>query len=173
MTPAPIPTITPRWAPDDLPAEARLVLDPSVRRIDGGRSLIGGSPLRILRVSAAGAAAIDAWAAGEEVGASAGRRRLARRLLEGGLAHPRFAGGPFGPDDVTCVVAVHDHAHLLIPTLDALRSGPPLGAVIVADDQHGIGGAVQQRLQVVSMLRQPRHVGFDLLGHAVEALAQP
>jgi len=126
--------MTARWRADDLPAGARLVLDASVRRIDGGRALVGGSPLRILRVSEAGAAAIDAWVAGEEVGASAARRRLARRLLDGGLAHPRFAGGPFGSADVTCVVAVHDHAHLLVPTLDALRAGETLGAVIVADD---------------------------------------
>lgn len=131
------PVVTVRWREGDLSAEATLSFDASVRRVDGGRALIGGSPTRILRVSEAGAAAIDGWEAGKPVGDSAGRQRLARRLLDGGLAHPRFAGGPFGLGDVTCIVAVHDHARLLVPTLEALREGGVLGAlraVIVADD---------------------------------------
>ncbi|HEX7443956.1 MAG TPA: hypothetical protein VF320_08725, partial [Acidimicrobiales bacterium] len=64
----------------------RVVLDPTVRRVDGGRVLIGGSPLRILRLTEAGSATVDRWEEGAAVGASPGSRRLARRLLDGGLA---------------------------------------------------------------------------------------
>jgi len=125
-----------RWRDDDLPADARLVLDASVRRTDGGRVLIGGSPLRILRVSDAGARAVDAWERGEPVGGASGRRRLARRLLDGGLAHPRFESGPYGPGDVTVIVAVHDDPALLAVTLTALHApgAEAPGAVLVADD---------------------------------------
>jgi mycofactocin system glycosyltransferase len=125
-----------RWRDDDLPGDAVLVLDPSVRRVDGGRVLIGGSPLRILKLSAAGAAAVASWVAGEPVGEASGRRRLARRLLDGGLAHPRFASGPYGPADVTVVIAVHDDPELLDVTLAALHppGAEPPGAVVVADD---------------------------------------
>ena len=125
-----------RWGDDDLPAETVVVLDASVRRVDGGRALIGGSPLRILKVSEAGAAAIDGWERGEPVGEASGRRRLARRLLEGGLAHPRFDVGPYGPTDVTVLIAVHDDPDLLEVTLAALHAPgyEPPGAVVVADD---------------------------------------
>ncbi len=133
-----------RFRGDDLPADTRLAFDAATRRTDGGLVLIGGSPLRILRVSEAGAAAIDEWEVGTPVGATAGRRRLARRLLDGGLAHPRFAAGPFTPADVTCIVPVHDRADRLEPTLEALRGGGSPGAVIVVDDASNDAVAVAE-----------------------------
>jgi mycofactocin system glycosyltransferase len=125
-----------RWRSDDLPAAAVLVLDPGTRRVDGGRALIGGSPLRILRLSEVGTRAVDAWEGGAAVGEASGRRHLARRLLDGGLAHPRFEAGPYGPSDVTVIVAVHDDPELLGVTLAALHApgAEPPGAVLVADD---------------------------------------
>ena len=42
-----------------LPADWGVVLDPGVRRIDGGSVLVGGSPLRLLRLTAAGTRLVD------------------------------------------------------------------------------------------------------------------
>jgi mycofactocin system glycosyltransferase len=113
-----------------------LRLDPGVRRLDEGRTILGGSPLRVVKLSPAGAAAVDGWAAGQALGASAPRRRLARRLLDGGVAHP--APGPeasLGGADVTVVVPVRDDAEGLAATLAALRplAEVPVKVVVVDD----------------------------------------
>lgn len=112
----------------------RLVLDPGARRTDGGRVLIGGSPLRILRLSPAGAAWLDAVAGGEPVPPGATSERLARRLVDAGIAHPRPPAGaaPFTPADVAVVIPVrHDDAGLA-------RTRAALGdvgeVVVVTDD---------------------------------------
>ena len=55
-----------------------LVFDPSARRLEGGRVLIGGHPARLLRLTPAGAALVDAWRAGAAIGASDGRPRAWR-----------------------------------------------------------------------------------------------
>src|SRR5262249_30696026 len=81
------PAAPPRPA---LPAGCRLILDSTLRRFDGGRALVGGSPLRGLRLTAAGAREVDGWAAGHQVGTSGAVQRLARRLVDAGLAHPWF-----------------------------------------------------------------------------------
>ena len=91
-----------------LPPGFRLVLDPGVRRIDGGTVLVGGSPLRILRLSGAGAQVVDSWIGGAPVASSDGSQRLARRLLDAGIAHPRPPRGTYEPVDVTVVVPVRD-----------------------------------------------------------------
>jgi len=54
-----------------------------------GTVLVGGSPLRLLRLSPAGARRVAAWWQGEPVGEALAERRLARRLLDAGLAHPQ------------------------------------------------------------------------------------
>jgi mycofactocin system glycosyltransferase len=142
------------------PAGWALAFDPSTRRTDGGRVLIGGTPLRILRLSAAGAALVEALAAGEAVPGSIGARRLARRLTDAAIAHPvppvdrgasarservrSFGSAPngrpspepahavrLGLDDVTVVVPVLDDAGGLTRTLAALG---PVRHVIVVDD---------------------------------------
>ncbi|MHB8467864.1 MAG: mycofactocin biosynthesis glycosyltransferase MftF [Acidimicrobiales bacterium] len=89
-----------------LPAGSRLALDPGVRRIDGGSVLVGGSPLRILRLSPAGADVVDSLVAGEPLPAGAAADRLATKLLDAGMAHPLLA--PTTAADVTVVVPVRD-----------------------------------------------------------------
>jgi mycofactocin system glycosyltransferase len=114
-----------------------LVLDGSVRRIDGGRVIVGGSPIRIVRLTPAGAALVDRWCAGEPVGSGLGASRLARRLLDGGLAHPRPDGpGPLSTADVTVVVPCRDGAADLGATLAAVAATVPAAParVVVADD---------------------------------------
>lgn len=70
------------------PAGWRLRFDSTTRRTDGGRVLIGGTPLRVMRLSAAGARLVEAWEAGDPVGDGDGARRLARRIVDAAIAHP-------------------------------------------------------------------------------------
>lgn len=105
-----------------IPAAWHLRPDPGLRRTgEGGRVLIGGSPLRVMRLSEAGAKVLDGWAAGNAVGSSPARQKLARRLVDGGLAHPRPAGVPAtSAADVTVVIPVHGDGAALARTLACL-----------------------------------------------------
>ena len=111
----------------------RFALDPGVRRTDGGRVLIGGAPLRILRLTDAGARVLDGIEAGEERRADA----FVSRLVDAGILHPR-PGAPatFTPADVTVVVPVRDDD----PT-PARRSAAGTAEVVVVDDARGNGPA--------------------------------
>src|SRR6201999_2456549 len=73
----------------------RFELDAAVRRRDGGRLLVGGTPPRLLRVSAAGGQALDAILAGDEPTGAASA--LARRLERHGILHPLPGGGGGDP----------------------------------------------------------------------------
>ena len=79
-----------------LPPDFRLALDPAVRR-PRPEVLVGGYPLRVLKLRPAGVRRVDAWASGEPVGPSPGPRSLARRLLDAGIAHPRPPRVPVPP----------------------------------------------------------------------------
>ena len=82
-------------------------------------------------------------AAGEPVPSAEGAQRLARRLLDAGLAHPR-PPALAGPRDVAVVIPVHDDPGGLAATLSALvpaergvgDGGKPLPAepIVVVDD---------------------------------------
>ena len=114
-----------------LPPDFRLALDPAVRR-PRPEVLVGGYPLRVLKLRPAGVRRVDAWASGEPVGPSPGPRSLARRLLDAGIAHPRppLGAGPT-PAEVTVVIPVRDRAAGLRATLAALGTE---SEVIVVDD---------------------------------------
>lgn len=117
----------------DLPAGLQVVLDPGVRRIDGGRVLVGGSPLRLLRVTGSGSALVDRLASGEPVPTTGGGARLVRRLLDAGMAHPRLDGvaPPFHLGDVAVVIPIRGTPAELFPTVAAV--GPALEKVVVDD----------------------------------------
>ncbi|HET8931081.1 MAG TPA: glycosyltransferase, partial [Acidimicrobiales bacterium] len=101
----------------------RLVPDSSLSRSDGGRVLVGGSPLKVLRF----AAPIDL----DAVVSSA----VIDRLVDTGMAHPDPSSGPFTPDDVTVVVPVFGHVQALSSTLAALARMPVRSArIVVVDD---------------------------------------
>ncbi|MFP5487155.1 MAG: mycofactocin biosynthesis glycosyltransferase MftF [Acidimicrobiia bacterium] len=95
----------------------RYRLDPGVRR--HGDTVIGGSPLRLFRLTPRGATVLDRMAAGDDVPVS----RLTESLLDAGAVHPVVGlAGRFGPADVTVVVPTLGRpAHL------------PVGAVVVDD----------------------------------------
>lgn len=116
-----------------------LALDPDARWIASGRVLVGGFPIRLLRLTAAGRELVGRLATGEPVPPSARAQRLTRRLLDAGLAHPRPpASTPVGA--VAVVIPVRDDPSGLAATLSALRSDGAaadpagLGDVYVVDD---------------------------------------
>ena len=76
----------------------RLMVDDTWRRFDS--TVLAGSPLRLFRLTPAGVAVAESIERGDEVAASG----LVERLLDGGAAHPVYAGaGGFTVDDVTVV----------------------------------------------------------------------
>ncbi|KQS66627.1 mycofactocin biosynthesis glycosyltransferase MftF [Modestobacter sp. Leaf380] len=121
-----------RPAPDArLPDGFAVVLDPRTRHRDDGGTLLGGSPLRLLRLTPRARALLV------EGGLTVRDRTtgtLAARLLDSGLAHPRPT--PVVPADVTVVVPVKDRAAELDRLLAALRADPETAdlPVTVVDD---------------------------------------
>ena len=111
-----------------LPPGWRLVIDPSVRSLDDGRALVGGFPGRLLRLSASGQTALAGLIAGTR--GSVAARRLGRRLVNAGMAHPR-PPATHDSADVTVVIPVKDRADLLDRCLSAVGSAV---AVVVVDD---------------------------------------
>jgi mycofactocin glycosyltransferase len=133
---------------DDLaPPGFRLRPDPGVRALAGGTVITGGFPLRVLRLSRAGARHVDGWWAGTPVPGGEKARALARRLLDTGMAHPvldGLPGGP-GPDAVTVVIPVRDRAAELARCLAGLAGEPAGGTrVIVVDDGSADPAAVRR-----------------------------
>jgi len=121
-----------------LPGGFRVVLDPAARRLDGGRTLLGGAPLRLLRLSEAGGRLLDRLLDGATVAEAAAAERadagrLARRLVDAGVAHPRPpAGGHPGP--VAAVVPVRDRADRVGRTVAALAGVAGVAEVVAVDD---------------------------------------
>jgi mycofactocin system glycosyltransferase len=155
--------------PDDagVPAGMRLAPDPGTRLVAGGMVLVGGSPVRVLRLTPAGARQVAAWFSGEPVPSGGGARALARRLLDAGIAHPDFAaagaavarsavtrsGGDAGgaaatpgvprfpAADVTVVIPVRDRHAELARCLSGLRDLPH---VLVVDDASAYPRAIKR-----------------------------
>jgi mycofactocin glycosyltransferase len=119
--------------PEDELAPAGLGLrpDPGSRLLAAGTVLVGGSPVRVLRLTPAGARQVASWWSGTPVPDSPRARALARRLLDTGIAHPVLAGGAVGPRDVTVVIPVRDREAELTRCLEGLTGMP---RVIVVDD---------------------------------------
>ncbi|MFQ6330920.1 mycofactocin biosynthesis glycosyltransferase MftF [Nocardia sp. CWNU-33] len=121
-------------AADALPAPAgtTLRIDNSTRRYNRGRVMLGGAPLRLLRLSDAGARLVERWAAGAPVGTDAAEGALARRLVDAGFAHPvPIVSQGFSVRDVTLVVPVKDNPDGVARTL---RATADLADRIVVDD---------------------------------------
>lgn len=117
-----------------LPEGFGVRLDPEAHCGADGRTLLGGSPMRLLRLSEHAANLLAGLSAGAPAQSRASRR-LARRLCEAGLAHPVPAPGDPGPGEVTCAVPVRDDPDGLGALLASLDAHPPAPAgVIVAED---------------------------------------
>jgi mycofactocin system glycosyltransferase len=104
-----------------------LALDSSVRCLNGGGVLLGGSPLRLLTLSdtAQRILATNGWSSRSGVA-------LADRLLDAGLAHPtpEVGTGP-GIEQVSVVIPVRDRAVQLAALVSGLD--PELEVIIVDD----------------------------------------
>ncbi|WP_435061282.1 mycofactocin biosynthesis glycosyltransferase MftF [Amycolatopsis thermoflava] len=108
-----------------------LRLDPSTKAVAGGRVLVGGSPLRIIKLSATGARLFAQWASGTPVGDKPHQRRLAEKLTLAGMVHPTYPEAKLTPQDVTVVVPVRDHADRLAGLLPRLTD---VRETLVVDD---------------------------------------
>jgi mycofactocin system glycosyltransferase len=105
-------------------------MDPATTTFDDGRVLMGGSPLRLLRVTSRASALIRQWGEGSPVGDRSSEQRLARRLVGSGVFVPRPGPSRFGVEDVTVVIPVRDRPGELQRLLVELRGI----RVIVVDD---------------------------------------
>jgi mycofactocin system glycosyltransferase len=131
--PAPI-GVAPDRTSTPLPPTFGLSADPGTLRLDGGRVVMGGSPLRLLRLSSRASALIDRWQSGASVGDRKGQPVLARRLVSAGVFLPRPGPPQFGPEDVTVVVPVRDRPGQLRRLLSTLRATLPTTRCLVVDD---------------------------------------
>ena len=115
---------------DRLPDGFVVRLDRRVRRRADG-ALLGGSPLRLMRLSPR---ARDLLGDGRLVVRDATGAELAARLLDAGLAAPDLP--IVGTDDVTVVIPVKDRPAGLARLLSALRADPATAdlPVVVVDD---------------------------------------
>lgn len=111
-------------------------MDPATRTSADGSLLWGGSPWRLLRLTASGAERFNTLRAGAIIDdPRAGV--LARRLVDTGLAHPR-PPGPMSPAEIDVVVPVRDR----LSPLDACLAALAGLAVTVVDDGSADGLAV-------------------------------
>jgi mycofactocin system glycosyltransferase len=120
----------PTPGPGRLPDGFAVRLDPRTRRLGDG-ALLGGSPLRMLRLAPR---ARELLAGERLVVADPTTAALAARLLDTGVAHPEVSGGR--DHSVTVVVPVRDRTGGLDRLLTALRADPATRdlAVVVVDD---------------------------------------
>lgn len=113
----------------------KYTIDASVRRVGGGRVLIGGSPLKLFRLSAGGAQLVDRIEAGDAIDTVAGAS-LIDRLLDAGAIHPVPPPGAFTSADVTVVIPAYTRTPLGVDEVASLvesLSGS-VAAVVVVDD---------------------------------------
>jgi hypothetical protein len=110
-----------------------LCLDRSVRSFRNGTVLVGGHPGRVIVLTRLGADGLRQWL--ENGRPTAATRRLGRRLVAAGLAHPVAPEGNgsagAGPMEVTVVVPTRDRSESLDRCLKSLGTGT---TALVVDD---------------------------------------
>ena len=102
--------------------------------------LLGGSPLRLFRVSERGQRLLARWRIGGAVGESRAAQLLARRFVSSGAFTPRPTTARFGRGDITVVVPVRDRPAQLDRLLGALGG---LDCIVV-DDASSDAGATKE-----------------------------
>jgi mycofactocin glycosyltransferase len=123
-----------------MPGSFGLAADASTQEFDGGTVLLGGSPLRLFRISERARQMVERWRAGSAVGHRRPAQLLARRLVSAGAFAPRPDGSILGPDDVTVVVPVRDRPAQLDRLLGSLGGL----ACIVVDDGSTDAGSTKE-----------------------------
>jgi hypothetical protein len=113
-----------------LPGAFGLTVDPATVTFQKGSVLMGGSPLRLLRLSSRATALASSWNAGARVGERRGEQLLARRLVSSGTYLPHPPAGDVDRGSVTVVIPVRDRPEQLEDLLSALHG---LACVVVDD----------------------------------------
>ncbi len=131
----------------------RLVADPSLQISEGGKVLIGGSPLKVVRFATP--ISLDRVRSPQVVD----------RLVDTGMAHPDPPRGPWSPADVTVVIPVYGHVTAVAETLAALaRTEETPKRIIVVDDGSAEPDAIAATVALagnptVSLVRRERNRG--------------
>jgi len=110
--------------PSQLPEGLPVVLEPDVQIDHDARSLVGGSPLRILRLSGRGMEFVAGLRSETTSSWTPAVGRLWRSLTDAGMANP--APEPRDEADIDWVVPVYDGSEPVDPTL-------PAGTTVVHD----------------------------------------
>ena len=118
--PVPVRPAPPRRT-TPLPSHFGLAVDPDTIALDRGRVLMGGSPLRLLRLTGRAGALVSSWEAGAPVGHRRAEQVLARRLVASGVFLPRPGPPGFRAEDVTVVIPIRDRPEQLQRLLAALK----------------------------------------------------
>jgi mycofactocin glycosyltransferase len=120
--------------------------------------ITGGYPVRVLRLSPAGARHVAGWWDGAPVPGNAKARALARRLLDTGIAHPWLDRGQAERPEVTVVIPVRDRHAELARCLAGLAGTP---RVIVVDDGSADPAAIHSVAAAAgaSVVRRPVNGG--------------
>ena len=108
--------------------------DPGTRLVANGSVLVGGSPVRVLRLTPAGARQVAGWLTGAPVTDNVAARKLARRLLDAGIAHPVFA--PTGAADPASVTPASASARAATPASETALTPGDVTVVIPVRDRH-------------------------------------
>ncbi len=108
----------------------------STVHLDDGSVVLGGSPVRLFRVSERAGRLLERWRQGHPVGDHAAARLLARRLVSSGAYFPRPTSSGFGDEDVTVVIPVRDRPDELDRLLRAVSG---LSCVVVDDASDDAG----------------------------------
>ena len=140
----------------------RYRLDSSTRTVGDGTTVLGGSPLRLFRLTDGGRADYDRIAAGDRVAPST----LTERLVAAGAIHPLVdRAGPhtFSLADVTVVIPTHDTEPARVYEL--LQHCADTAGVVFVDDGSaepitGVRGASVVRLRRNSGPAAARNAGF-------------
>jgi mycofactocin glycosyltransferase len=170
------------------PAGLRLLPDPGTRFVAGGLVLVGGSPVRVLRLTPAGARQVRGWFSGAPVPGGEASRALARRLLDAGLAHPDVkpqpssrtdpsdssaVNAPLGRPTVTVVIPVRDRHAELARCLAGLRADPPAGRAPVSRSAHGAGGSAPVVIVVDDASADPGAIAAIAAAHGARVIRRP
>ncbi len=124
-----------------LPDGFTVRLNRRTQSADGGATLVGGVPTRVLYLTALAQSMLTS---GRIVVTSAASAALAERLLEAGIADPVVHELPEVPDvteAVTVVVPAHDRPEAVARLLASIPSGTP---VVVVDDCSANPAAVRR-----------------------------
>jgi len=145
-------------------------LDPSVRLHSGpgGALLIGGQPLRVLRLNPAAARVVTRWRDSGGAPSGPAETALAARLHAQGLAVVRPDSAPFTAADVTVVVPARDRPDALDRCLATVT--PPARPAAGGGDPAGGGPRV---IVVDDGSRDPEAVAAVAAKHRAELLVRP